>query len=78
EAIESGDYNAFTEAIKDSPMQDKFGDKITEENFSKFVEMHNLKQDGKYDEAKVIADELGFERPEKGDREGKFGHKRGF
>ncbi len=73
-AIESGDYNAFIEAIKDSPKQDKFGDKITKDNFNKFVEMHNLKQDGKYEEARVIADELGLNRL----GEGKFRHKRGF
>lgn len=77
-AIESEDYNAFQEAIKDTPMQDRLGDKIAEDNFDKFVEMHNLKKDGKYEEAKAIADELGLEKPEKGMKGGKMGHKRGF
>ena len=78
EAIKSGDYSAFEEAIKDSPMQDKLGGKITEENFDKFVEMHNLKKEGKYDEAQAIAEELGFEKHKKWDKKGKFEHKKRF
>ncbi len=37
QALEAGDYKAWVEAIESRP---KITDKITEENFDKFVEMH--------------------------------------
>ncbi|MFH1030880.1 MAG: hypothetical protein V1770_06530 [bacterium] len=40
-AMEANDYNAWVEAVgKDSPMAQK----ITNENFSKLVEVHNLRK----------------------------------
>ena len=62
EAIENNDYDAFVEAVKGSPMEERLGDKVTKDNFDKFVEMHNLREDGKYDEARVVGNELGLER----------------
>ena len=58
EAIENNDYATWKELDVKCP----FADKITVDNFSKFAEMHNLKKDGKFDEAKIIAEELGIER----------------
>jgi len=62
-AIEANDYNAFIEAASDCPFGDKLLEKVTEENFPKFVEMHNH-----LDAAKAIADELGLPQ-----RDGHFG-----
>ena len=64
EAIENNDYNSWLKAIGDKPI----GDKITEENFSKIVEMNNLMKEGKVEEAQVIADELGIRKGEFGGR----------
>lgn len=55
-AIENSDYSAWKEAIGNSPMAEK----ITEENFAKFVEAHTLRQAGKFDEASQIEEELGI------------------
>ena len=53
---------------------------VTQENFNKFAKMHELKIEGKFDEAKVIADELGLGQ---GNRQNKnadqqFGRQNGF
>ena len=40
----------------------QMAEKITEENFSQFVAMHQLMKDGDREGAKAIADELGLER----------------
>lgn len=53
-ALEAGDYNAWVEAVgEDSPILEK----ITVDNFSRFVEVHNLRA-----EAKTIMEELGIEK----------------
>lgn len=54
-AIENGDYNAWLEAVENVNLGVKFTELITEENFSKFVEMHQLMQ-----EAQEIREELGI------------------
>jgi len=54
--LESGDYAAFQELVGDH----KMGEVIAEENFDKFVEMHNLMKDGDKEGAKAIAEELGL------------------
>ncbi len=63
EIVEAGDYTAFVEALGDSKHGEKLLEVITEENFPKFVEMHDhMKQ------ARDIAEELGLPQ-----RDGKFG-----
>lgn len=58
EAIEANDYNAFLEAVKDTP----FADAITsEEDFGKFKEAHELMEAGDHDAAKEIMEDLGIE-----------------
>ena len=57
-ALESGDYQAWKELMGDRPVAEK----IPEENFAKFVEMHNLIKEGKLEEAKAIGDELGIRK----------------
>lgn len=74
--LEVGDYNAWKEAVEahqaereanrpcgdDCPEMPNVLDKITEDNFAKFVEMHNLMKNGDKEGAKAIADELGLEK----------------
>ena len=55
-AIEAGDYNAWKEAVGEN---NPFADKITAENFSKFVEAHNLRM-----QADSIMAELGIDMPQ--------------
>ncbi|MFH1287051.1 MAG: hypothetical protein ABII02_04890 [Candidatus Magasanikbacteria bacterium] len=50
-AVEAGDYAAFQEAVGDG----KMAEVIIEENFGRFIEMHNH-----MDAAKTIAEELGL------------------
>lgn len=57
-ALESNDYAAFIEAIKDSPLADTID---TEAEFTKLKEAHKLMEAGDKDGAKVIMDELGLE-----------------
>ncbi|MFA5318075.1 MAG: hypothetical protein WC323_01220 [Patescibacteria group bacterium] len=56
EAIDNQDYAAWKELMGDNPITEK----IIEENFGRFVEMHQLMKDGKFDEAKQIREELGL------------------
>jgi len=56
EAIEANDYSAWKEAVGNNPISEK----ITEENFFKLVESHNLMQSGDYEGAKEIREELGL------------------
>ncbi|MBU1085735.1 MAG: hypothetical protein ABIJ43_02710 [Candidatus Beckwithbacteria bacterium] len=56
QAFLNNDYNAWKALMADRPM----GQRITEENFGKFVEMRNLRHEGKIDEANQIRAELGF------------------
>ena len=51
-AIESGDYEAWKAAMEGLERKGPFVNKITEENFAEFTEIHMLKMDGKFEEAK--------------------------
>lgn len=57
QAFQNNDYEAWKNIIESKP---KINDTITEENFSQFAEMHQLMEDGKFEEAKAIRDELGL------------------
>jgi hypothetical protein len=66
EAIESGDYSAWKELMGDrGPAQT-----ITEENFGKFVEMHNLMVSGDKESAQALRDDLGLQDKERGFKKG--------
>ena len=64
-AVEDNDYEAFQEAIDGSPIADIV---TTEDDFEKFVEAHELREDGEREEAREILEELGFEGKKR------FGH----
>lgn len=59
EAIDNNDYDAFANAVGEDS---KFGESITEENFSQFVEAKNLIEEGNKEDAKVIFEELGIKK----------------
>lgn len=72
-AIESGNYQNFAEAVGQDA---KILEKIDENNFSKLVEAHNLRE-----QAKKIKEELGIKKGDCGgfDRQDSFrGFKKGF
>jgi hypothetical protein len=66
-AIEAGDFNAWLEAVGDSPLAEI----ITAENFDQFIQMHNLRQAGDIEAAQAIAEELGLPEPKQ--KHGGFG-----
>jgi hypothetical protein len=62
QALEAGDYAAFKIAVVGTPLADVID---TEDDFSQFAKAHTLKQEGKWDEAKTILDELGVVPPQR-------------
>lgn len=56
QVFNKGDFKAWKELMGDRPVTQK----ITEENWSKFQEMHQLRLAGKIDEANQIRAELGL------------------
>ncbi len=74
DAVEAEDYEAFKTAVAGTPLAEAVD---TEEDFKKFIEAHDLKAEGKWDEAKDILDELGIEPPQRmpgmGHGKGKMG-----
>ncbi len=64
-AIENNDFNAWKTAME-SRISEKQGrlselsGKLNEDTFNKMVQAHQLRQDGKYDEAKTIMEGLGM------------------
>ena len=63
--IENNDYAAFADLVKDTPMAEK----ITEENFAQFVQMHKYMEEGTFQAAEEVAKELGIQR-HKGNKNG--------
>jgi hypothetical protein len=61
QAIEDEDYDAWAESIKGTPEEKRLGDVITEDNFETYVKMVEALQNGEYDTASELADELGIE-----------------
>jgi hypothetical protein len=56
-AVESNDYTAYLAAVEGMPMAQVID---TEAEFADLVEAHELREEGKIEEAKVILDELGL------------------
>ena len=57
-ALEEGDYDSFKAAVVGTPLADII---TSEEDFELFLEAHELKRSGEFEEAEVIFDELGIE-----------------
>jgi len=78
EAIENGDYDAWVELMSKDGRGNMITTKVTEDNFATFAEMHQAIQDGDFEKAEELRQELGLEMPphgapgfEKGMRKGK-------
>lgn len=63
-AIEAGDYETFSELTADGPRAEL----ITEENFAKLQEAHELRMNGDREGAQEIMQELGFTPHKHGER----------
>ena len=61
-ALEDADYEAFKVAVLGTPLADAVD---TEDDFKQFLKAHDLKQEGKWDEAKVILNDLGVTPPQR-------------
>lgn len=72
-ALDAGDYQAWLAAVADSPMADQ----VTEDEFSKLLEAHQLMQEGqaKFEQAKQLKDEIGLTMPGKGQGFGQGMHR---
>lgn len=57
-ALQDGNYEAFLEAVENSPMADKIA---SQDEFELFMEAHELREAGDKEEARAIMEELGFE-----------------
>ena len=72
EAIENEDFNAFREAVVDTPRADLIN---SEADFDKLLEAHELRAAGDREGAKEIMSELGFEKHKGlGKKDGMRGH----
>jgi hypothetical protein len=72
-ALESGNYDVWAALIAEQNPDAPILEKITEENFDKFVELHELRE-----QEKVLAEELGLEKGLGGGQEkGGLGQKQG-
>jgi hypothetical protein len=74
-AIEAGDYEAWKAAM-DQMQGPRITDLVTEENFDLFMQMHIAKQNGDYETANQLREQLGIEAgfgKMKGSGFGKFG-----
>jgi len=74
-AVEAGDFSAFRTAIEGTPLYDIV---TSEADFVLFKEAHDLKMQGKADEAEVIMDELGVPARNVSMRNGRMGQQGGF
>jgi len=57
QALEAGDYDAWVKAIESRP---KITDLITEDNFPKYAEMQQAREEGDLETTQEIAEELGL------------------
>ncbi|MBL7054347.1 hypothetical protein ISS05_01160 [Candidatus Woesearchaeota archaeon] len=61
-AMQEG-YEAWVEAVGDSPRAEKLLEVINSDNFDIFVDMHEAKQNKDFETAKELAEELGLKNP---------------
>ena len=77
EVMQNADYDAWVALLSEKDYIPKAFEVINQDNFPKFVEAWNLKQEAKVkmDQAKAIYEELGFEKMgRKGKKSGRGGH----
>lgn len=59
-SLEEQNYKTFKTAVEGTPLAENI-DSVAD--FKKFAEAHQLKQDGRWSEAKIILDKLGVDAP---------------
>lgn len=69
-AIEDNDYERWRMLTEGKPIQDNV---TNEEEFAQLVRAHELMEDGSFDEARTILDELGIKKPFHGGHHHKHG-----
>jgi len=62
QALETGDYESWKNLKSDRP----FVQGLSQEDFEKLVEVHNLRQEGNFEKASKIKDSLGMSKERKG------------
>lgn len=62
--IESGDYQGWYDFMTQDGRTPPLVEKINEDNFYLLGELHQAKQNGDFERAKEIAEELGLEKPQ--------------
>ena len=75
QAMEEKNYDLWLAAVQDLPHAQDMADLISEDEFELFLDMHEAREEGDFDEAQEIADELGLQRPQK---QGKGSHQKGM
>ncbi len=65
-AVENGDYDAWYALMSENERAGDILEIINEDNFHLLGEMHEARENGDFETAKTIADELGLKRPMKG------------
>lgn len=63
QAFENNDYQAWKELMNG---KGRVGEIVNEDNFARFSEAHRLAEEGKYEEADQIREELGLRTKNKG------------
>jgi len=71
-ALEAEDYEAFVDAVEGSERGSHLLESVNEGNFDTFLELREAREAGDHETAKVLAAELGLERPD-----GRGGQQRG-
>ena len=57
-AIENNDYNAWATAMTDAP--EEMQNKVNEQTFANLKQAHQLRAEGKYEEARTLMESIGF------------------
>lgn len=77
QAIENNDYDSWVAALEDLPFGQNMIDIVSEDEFSDYVEMHNLAKEGDFESAQEIAKEIGLDSSmSEGFEERPFSHSR--
>lgn len=67
QAFENNDYNVWKELMQEREQNRvRVMDIVNEDNFARFAHMYELQEEGRYEEARQIREELGFPVRERG------------
>lgn len=62
-ALESGNYDVWYAAVSSLDPVPELAEKITQENFDVYLQLHEAKENKDWETVKILADELGLEKP---------------